>query len=134
MSGKMSVSISREEHNQSADRCPGVECGREYICKKLADNKRESKPEAIRTIIFCPPVKMTFSDHVIEYEPNKRPWYIVDRCGWWNPTSACQDNRDAKRTRTVGCCHLPPKKLDSLDVFENAFRPSSVNQPSNQWC
>ena len=85
----------------------------------------------ILTIVFRPPVKMTFPDPVVEYEPDKCPRDIVDCCCWGNPTGACQHNRDTARTRTTECCHLRGKKLDSLNVFKNAFRPSLVNQPSN---
>jgi len=72
----------------------------------------ESESEVVLTIIFCPPVKMTFSDHIIEYESDECPGDIVDCCCWWDPTRARQHNRNTRRMCTLECCYRSKKYID----------------------
>jgi hypothetical protein len=48
------------------------------------------------TVVFCPPIEMSFPNHIVEYETNERPGDKVHSSCWRYLGCASQHHRDAE--------------------------------------
>lgn len=66
-----------------------------------------------RTVVFCPPSKITSSNDVVEHKPDDRPGDVVDSAGGWDETGAAEDDGE-------------------IDVFDDRVGPFEVDKPSDE--
>ena len=81
----------------------GAEFQKKKSKKGVKQGKRREK-KGKRTIVLCPPRKVTSANDIIENESDDRPGDVVDGAGRGNETGAAEDDGE-------------------VDVFEERVRP-----------
>lgn len=66
-----------------------------------------------RTVVLCPPGKVTSPDDIIENKPDDGPGDVVDSTGQWDETGAAEDDGE-------------------VDVFDDRVGPFEVNEPGDE--
>ena len=74
---------------------------------------QEKRKQRQRTIVLCPPRKVTSANDIIENESDDRPGDVVDGAGRGNETGAAEDDGE-------------------VDVFEERVRPLERDQVAPQ--
>ena len=74
--------------------------------------RQERGKKGKRTIVLCPPRKVTSANDIIENESDDRPGDVVDGAGRGNETGAAEDDGE-------------------VDVFDERVGPFEVHEPSD---
>ena len=79
---------------------------------KVPNFKNSKERKGQRTIVLCPPRKVTSANDIIENESDDRPGDVVDGAGRGNETGAAEDDGE-------------------VDVFDERVGPFEVHEPSD---
>ena len=109
MSSRIEIPFLREENEQRSHRSSSIKCSREHIYNKKGAKGQgwwtieKHIIDSTLTVVFCPPIKMSFPNHIVEYETNERPGDKVHSSCWRYLACASQHHRDAEWQDHVGC-------------------------------